>query len=213
MINVVKNFNLIKSEISGFKNVNIIAVSKTFPMKNILPLINEGHNHFGENKVQEAMEKWTDIKKDFPKIKLHLIGKLQTNKVKFALPLFDFIHSLDSSKLAEKLSIEQEKKKFFPKIFIQINIGRENQKSGIDEDNVMEFYQKCIKDFKLNIIGIMCLPPLEKDPEIYFKKMQKISENLKLDEISMGMSNDYKTALKYKTSFIRIGSKIFGERS
>ena len=113
MINVVKNFNLIKSEISGFKNVNIIAVSKTFPMKNILPLINEGHNHFGENKVQEAMEKWTDIKKDFPKIKLHLIGKLQTNKVKFVLPLFDYIHSLDSLKLAEKISIEQEKKKIF----------------------------------------------------------------------------------------------------
>ena len=213
MINVVKNFNLIKSEISGFKNVNIIAVSKTFPMKNILPLINEGHNHFGENKVQEAMEKWTDIKKDFPKIKLHLIGKLQTNKVKFVLPLFDYIHSLDSLKLAKKISIEQEKKNCSPKIFIQINIGNENQKSGIDENNVVEFYQKCIEDFKLNIIGIMCLPPIEKDPEIFFKKMQEISKNLKLEDISMGMSNDYKTALKYKTSFIRIGSKIFGERS
>tara|TARA_B100000963_G_scaffold185082_1_gene160860 strand:+ start:680 stop:1321 length:642 start_codon:yes stop_codon:yes gene_type:complete len=213
MINVIKNFNLVKSEISGFKNVNIIAVSKTFPIKHILPLINEGHNHFGENKVQEAMEKWTDIKKDFPKIKLHLIGKLQTNKVKFVLPLFDYIHSLDSLKLAEKISIEQEKKEFFPKIFIQINIGKENQKSGVDEDNVLEFYQKCIKDLKLNIIGIMCLPPLEKDPEIYFQKMKKISENLKLEHISMGMSNDYKAALKYKASFIRIGSKIFGERS
>ena len=213
MENVVKNFNLVKEEIGNFNNANIVAVSKTFPISHILPLINYGHNHFGENKVQEAQEKWTSIKNDFPKLKLHLIGKLQTNKVKFALPLFDYIHSLDSIKLAEKISSEQEKKNFKPKIFIQINLGKENQKSGIDEDKLENFYRKCITDYNLNIIGIMCLPPLNEDPIPFFKKMQDLSESLKLKEISMGMSNDYMDALKFNATFIRIGSKIFGNRS
>ena len=213
MDNVVKNFNLVKEEISNFKNANIVAVSKTFPISHILPLINHGHHHFGENKVQEALEKWTSIKNDFPQIKLHLIGKLQTNKVKFALPLFDYIHSLDSFKLAEKISFEQKKKNFKPKIFIQINLGKENQKSGIDEDELENFYQKCITEYNLNIIGIMCLPPFDADPTPYFKRMHNLSEKLKLKEISMGMSNDYIDALRFKATYIRIGSKIFGNRS
>ena len=161
MENVVKNFNLVKEEITNFKNANIVAVSKTFPISHILPLINHGHHHFGENKVQEAQEKWTSIKSDFPQLKLHLIGKLQTNKVKFALPLFDYIHSLDSLKLAEKISLEQEKKNIKPKIFIQINLGKESQKSGIDENNLENFYKRCVTEFNLSIIGIMCLPPFD----------------------------------------------------
>ena len=213
MVNVVKNFDLVKDEISSYNNVNIIAVSKTFPISHILPLINYGHHHFGENKVQEAQEKWTSIKNDFPDLKLHLIGKLQTNKVKFALPLFDYIHSLDSIKLAEKISIEQKKKNFKPKIFIQINLGKESQKSGIDEDDLESFRKRCVNEFNLNIIGIMCLPPFDKDPIPFFKKMQNLSESLKLKEISMGMSNDYMDALKYNASYIRVGSKIFGNRS
>ena len=212
MENVIKNFDLVKEQISNFKNANIIAVSKTFPISHILPLINHGHQHFGENKVQEAQEKWTSIKTDFPQLKLHLIGKLQTNKVKFALPLFDYIHSLDSIKLAEKISLEQEKKNFKPKIFIQINLGNENQKSGIDEDGLENFYQKCITEYNHNIIGIMCLPPFDEDPTPFFKKMQNLSESLNLKEISMGMSNDYMDALRFKATYIRVGSKIFGNR-
>ena len=212
MENVVKNFDLVKEEISNFKNANIVAVSKTFPISHILPLINHGHQHFGENKVQEAQEKWALIKNDFPNLKLHLIGKLQTNKVKFALPLFDYIHSLDSIKLAEKISLEQKKKNFKPKIFIQINLGKENQKSGIDEDQLENFYKRCVTEFNLNIIGIMCLPPFNEDPTPFFKKMQNLSESLKLKDISMGMSNDYMDALKFKATYIRVGSKIFGNR-
>ena len=213
MENVVKNFNLVKEEITNFKNANIVAVSKTFPISHILPLINHGHHHFGENKVQEAQEKWTSIKSDFPQLKLHLIGKLQTNKVKFALPLFDYIHSLDSLKLAEKISLEQEKKNIKPKIFIQINLGKESQKSGIDENDLENFYKRCVTEFNLNIIGIMCLPPFDEDPIPFFKKMQNLSESLKLKDISMGMSNDYMNALKFKATYIRVGSKIFGNRS
>jgi pyridoxal phosphate enzyme (YggS family) len=178
-----------------------------------LPLINHGHPHFGENKVQEAQEKWASIKSDFPQLKLHLIGKLQTNKVKFALPLFDYIHSLDSIKLAEKISLEQKKKNLKPKIFIQINLGKESQKSGIDEVDLEKFYRRCVTEFNLNIIGIMCLPPFDEDPTPYFKKMQNLSESLKLKEISMGMSNDYMDALKFNATYIRVGSKIFGSRS
>ena len=213
MENVVKNFDLVKEEISNFKNANIVAVSKTFPISHILPLINHGHHHFGENKVQEAQEKWTSIKNDFPHLKLHLVGKLQTNKVKFALPLFDYIHSLDSIKLAEKISLEQEKKNFKPKIFIQINLGKETQKSGVDEDQLKSFYEKCINELRLNIIGIMCLPPFDQDPKPFFMKMQNLSESLSLREMSMGMSNDYLEALKYKSTYIRVGSKIFGSRT
>ena len=213
MENVVKNFNLIKQEIADKKNVKLVAVTKTFPISHILPVINEGHNDFGENKVQEAMEKWTTIKQDFPKIKLHLIGKLQTNKVKFVLPLFDYIHSLDSVKLANKIAEEQVKKNFKPKIFIQINIVEETQKGGIEVSNLQSFYKKCVEELELNIIGLMCIPPFEKDTKPYFIKMRELSKNLNLKDISMGMSDDYLEAIKQGSTFIRIGSKIFGSRS
>ena len=212
MVNVVKNFDLVKDEISNYKNVNIIAVSKTFPISHILPLINHGHCHFGENKVQEAQEKWTSIKNDFPDLKLHLIGKLQTNKVKFALPLFDYIHSLDSIKLAEKISIEQKKKNFKPKIFIQINLGKESQKSGILKENLVEFYNYS-KSLGLDIIGTMCIPPFDEDSSIYFPQMNELNQKINLDEISMGMSSDYLNAIEFKSTFLRIGSNIFGQRS
>ena len=212
MENVVKNFNLIKQEIIDKKKVKLVAVTKTFPISHILPVINEGHTDFGENKVQEAMEKWTNIKQDFPKINLHLIGKLQTNKVKFVLPLFDYIHSLDNLKLASKIAEEQIKKNFKPKIFIQVNIGEEAQKGGIEIDNLENFYKRCIEDFKLNIIGLMCIPPFDKDSKSYFVKMRELSENLNLKDISMGMSDDYMEAIKQGSTFIRVGSKIFGAR-
>ena len=212
MENVVKNFNLIKQEIIDKKNVKLVAVTKTFPINHILPIINEGHTDFGENKVQEAVEKWTSIKHDFPKIKLHLLGKLQTNKVKFVIPLFDYIHSLDSIKLASKISEQQIKKNFKPKVFIQINIGAEDQKGGIHEENLNNFYKQCVEEFKLDIIGLMSIPPFDKDPKPYFIKMKELSNNLNLKEISMGMSNDYLEAIKQGSTFIRIGSKIFGAR-
>ncbi len=213
MENVLKNFNLIKQEIIDKKNVKLVAVTKTFPISHILPVINEGHTDFGENKVQEAIEKWTSIKQDFSKINLHLIGKLQTNKVKFILPLFDYIHSLDNLKLASKIAEEQIKKNFKPKIFIQVNIGEETQKGGIEISNLENFYKKCVEEFKLNIIGLMSIPPFEKDPKPYFIKMKELSENLDLRDISMGMSDDYMEAINQGSTFIRVGSKIFGSRS
>ena len=212
MENVLKNFTIIKQEISDKKNVKLVAVTKTFQINNILPVINEGHVDFGENKVQEALEKWTSIKQDFPKIKLHLIGKLQTNKVKFVLPLFDYIHSLDSLKLAGKISEQQTIKNFKPKLFIQVNIGNEPQKGGVEIDNVENFYKKCVEDFKLNVVGLMCIPPFEKDSKPYFTKMRELSNNLNLRDISMGMSNDYMEAINQGSTFIRVGSKIFGAR-
>ena len=210
----VDNLILIKKEIQ-FKNsiAEIIAVSKTFPINDILPLINYGHKHFGENKVQEAIEKWTTIKNQFKEIRLHLIGKLQTNKVKYILPLFDYIHSLDNIKLAEKISQEQEKKKFNPKIFIQVNIGSEVQKNGVDINDLNKFVNTCKVNLNLNIIGLMCIPPVNKDPKIYFTKMLDLLNETKLKKLSMGMSSDYLDALNYSSSFIRVGSKIFGERS
>ena len=211
MHNSLNSLTSIQSEINSEK-VNIIAVSKTFPISNILPLINANHIHFGENKVQEALEKWTEIKKDLPNIKLHLIGNLQTNKVKFALPLFDYIHSLDSLKLAKKISDEQIKKNFRPKIFIQINIGNENQKNGINKEDLEPFYKKCTEEFNLNIIGLMCLPPFDKNSQPFFLEMKRISKTLNLNELSMGMSNDYMEAVSSGATFVRIGSKIFGER-
>tara|TARA_B100000989_G_C19485370_1_gene447168 strand:- start:455 stop:1096 length:642 start_codon:yes stop_codon:yes gene_type:complete len=212
MEDVLKNFNLIRQEIIHKKGVKLVAVTKTFPINHIFPLINDGHTDFGENKVQEAIEKWTSIKQDFPNIKLHLLGKLQTNKVKFVLPLFDYIHSLDSVKLANKISEQQVKKSFKPKIFIQVNIGNESQKSGIDISEINTFYKKCVEELKLNVIGLMSIPPFDKDPKPYFVKMRDLSENLKLKEMSMGMSNDYLEAIKQGSTFIRIGSKIFGSR-
>ena len=190
----------------------IIAVSKTFSMSEILPLINHGQKDFGENKVQEAIEKWTDIKKDFTDINLHMIGKLQTNKVKHVVPLFDYIHSLDNIKLAEKIADQQIKFKKNLKVFIQVNIGNEMQKNGVEIENLEIFYQRCIKEFNLNIIGLMCLPP-NNETSIYFSKTKDLSDKLKFSELSMGMSNDYLKALEYKSTFLRIGSKIFGSRN
>ena len=212
MENVLKNFTIIKQEISDKKNVKLVAVTKTFPINHILPVINEGHIDFGENKVQEALEKWTSIKQDFPKIKLHLIGKLQTNKVKFVLPLFDYIHSLDSLKLAGKISEQQTIKNFKPKLFIQVNIGNEPQKGGVDIDSIENFYKKCVEDFKLNVVGLMCIPPFDKDSKPYFTKMRELSNKLNIRDISMGMSNDYMEAINQGSTFIRVGSKIFGAR-
>ena len=190
----------------------IVAVSKTFSISEILPVINYGQIHFGENKVQEAHDKWESIKNDFKHIKLHMLGKLQTNKVKYLIPLFDYLHSLDNIKLAEKISLEQKKKNKKLKIFIQVNIGNEHQKNGIEIDQVENFYKKCTNELDLNIIGLMCLPPNNEKSSLYFSKMDVLSKKLNLSELSMGMSNDYIEALKNNSSFLRIGSKIFGAR-
>ena len=202
----------LKKKIDSIADVKIIAVSKTFSMENILPLIEFGHLDYGENKVQEAVNKWTEIKKKKENINLHMIGKLQSNKVKQAIKLFDYIHSLDTLKLAKRISDEQKKIDKRIKLFIQINIGNEEQKSGVSLNNLKNFYDICVKDFDLDIIGLMCLPPVNLDPSIYFEKMKKASNDLSLKELSMGMSSDYLTAIKFSASFVRIGSKIFGER-
>ena len=194
------------------KSTKIIAVSKTFKIDHIKPLIEYGHIHFGENKVQEAQEKWTEVKKKNSNIQLHLIGRLQTNKVKFAVNLFDYIHSLDSKKLADKISIHQKEQNLSKKFFIQVNIGDENQKSGIPIRDTLNFYNYC-KKLNLNIIGLMCIPPFNEDSSKYFKKMTDLNNKLNLKEISMGMSSDYLNAIEYGSTFVRIGSSIFGERS
>ena len=215
MHNVVKNLiyieNLIKSKANHDKLVQIIAVSKTFPIENILPLIKHGHIHYGENKVQEALDKWSDIKNKNHNIKLHLIGKLQTNKVKLALGIFDYIHSLDSKKLASKIADQQIKQEKKPKIFIQVNIGNEEQKSGINKENLIDFYNYC-KNLNLNIIGTMCIPPNDTNTAIYFSEMSEINQKLNFTELSMGMSSDYLEAIKNNATYIRVGSSIFGSR-
>ena len=221
MHNIVNNLLSIQSEIKlkinelNFKNYqpNIVAVSKTFSMQDILPLINHGHIHFGENKVQEAVEKWTNLKNDFKHLKLHMVGKLQTNKVKYVVPLFDYIHSVDNIKLAEKISKEQIKNNKKMKLFIQINIGNEDQKTGISEDRLENFFNICTKELDLNVIGIMCLPPNDNQSSKYFSKMIQLIKKIKLKETSMGMSNDYLDAVSYQSTYLRIGSKIFGERN
>ena len=221
MHNIINNLLSIQSEIKlkknelKFKNYqpNIVAVSKTFLMQDILPLINHGHIHFGENKVQEAIEKWTNLKNDFKHLKLHMIGKLQTNKVKYVVPLFDYIHSVDNIKLAEKISKEQIKNNKKMKLFIQINIGYEDQKTGISEDRLENFFNICTKELDLNVIGIMCLPPNDNQSSKYFSKMIQLIKKIKLKETSMGMSNDYLEAVSYQSTYLRIGSKIFGERN
>ena len=192
-------------------NIKIIAVSKTFEITHINPLIEHGHTEFGENKVQEAIEKWTNIKTKNKNLSIHLVGKLQSNKTKIALKIFDYIHSLDNEKLANKISEEQKKLKKKPKLFIQVNIGNEEQKSGIDPHNLKSFYKFCL-DKDLDVIGTMCLPPISEDPEKYFMRMNYLNKDLGLKELSMGMSADYIPAIENNSTFIRIGSKIFGER-
>ena len=214
--NLINIQNLIKSKLSDLKLIDrspkIIAVSKTFKLEHITPLIEYGHIDFGENKVQEAIEKWTDIKKNRNNLKIHLLGRLQTNKVKHAIKLFDFIHSLDSKKLAIKISEEQKKQNIKPKIFIQINIGDELQKGGIKINELKEFYEYCI-ELNLDIIGTMCLPPVSDEPEKYFLKMNSLNNELSFKESSMGMSSDYLEAIKHNATYLRIGTSIFGERT
>lgn len=214
MSHSLNNFLNIKSEVNQINSESkIIVVTKTFPLEIIKPIIDEGHNHFGENKVQEAVEKWTDIKNKLNnRINLHMIGKLQTNKAKFAVQLFDYIHSLDNLKLAKKISEEQFKIKKNLKLFIQVNLENERQKNGIDPEYLENFYHTCINQFKLNIVGLMCIPPQKGDVNLYFEKMFNINKSLGLKELSMGMSSDYLEALNYKATFIRVGSKIFGAR-
>ena len=216
MHNSVKNLiyieDLIKSKANPDKLPKIIAVSKTFPIENILPLIEHGHLDYGENKVQEALDKWSDIKTHNSNIKLHLIGKLQTNKVKFALRIFDYIHSLDSEKLANKIADEQIKQGKKPKIFIQVNIANENQKSGINKERLDDFYKFC-KNLNLDIIGTMCIPPNDDNTKKYFSEMNVINQELNFQELSMGMSADYLEAIKNNATYVRVGSKIFGSRT
>ena len=190
----------------------VIAVSKTFKLEKILPLIEYGHLDYGENKVQEAIEKWSEIKLKRQNIKLHLIGRLQTNKVKYAIKIFDFIHSLDSKKLAKKIADEQDKQNKKPKLFIQVNIGDEEQKSGINVDQIEDLILFS-KQLNLNIIGLMCIPPANEEPDKYFKEIKLLNKKFNLSEISMGMSSDYLKAVENSSTYLRIGSSIFGQRS
>ena len=214
MHNSKDNLISIKNEIQEINpNSQLIVVTKTFKMDKIEPLIEFGHMHYGENKVQEALEKWESFKAERKEIKLHLIGKLQTNKVKFCLPLFDYIHSLDSIKLAEKIANEQIKKNFRPKVFIQVNIGDEMHKNGVNQDEILKFYSNIKKNFDLDVIGLMCIPPFVKDTTPFFIKMKSFAETLNVKHLSMGMSGDYIEALKCSATFIRVGSKIMGNRN
>jgi pyridoxal phosphate enzyme (YggS family) len=201
----------LKSKVQDFDNLKIIAVSKTFSIDQILPLIKHGHLHYGENKVQEAINKWSDVKLEYSDIKLHLIGRLQSNKTKLAVKLFDYIHSVDSEKIAKKIADEELKQNKKVKIFIQVNIGDENQKSGITKKNLNEFYSYC-KELELDILGLMCIPPANIDPKFFFQEMKLLTKKLDLPELSMGMSSDYIEAAKNSATYLRIGSKIFGNR-
>ena len=206
--------NSIERELEGQKNIlfpKIIAVSKTFQLERIIPLIEYGHLDYGENKVQEALDKWSEIKNENPKIKLHLIGGLQTNKVKFALRIFDYIHSVDSKKLAKKIADEQIKQNKKVKLFIQVNIGNEEQKSGVSKIDLVDLFNYC-KDLNLEVVGLMCIPPVDKDSNQYFKEMNLLNQNLRLKELSMGMSSDFLKASIHSATFLRIGSAIFGNR-
>ena len=215
MHHTVKNLLSVENNIKKLNidnNPKIVAVSKTFKIDKIIPLIDYGHVDYGENKVQEAVEKWTPIKKIKPQIKLHMIGKLQTNKVKFAVQIFDYIHSVDSEKLVKKIADEQNKINKKIKVFLQVNIGDENQKSGINKNEISK-YVSCCKDIGLDLIGLMCIPPLNIDPETYFKEMKRLNDTQGFKELSMGMSSDFLTAIKYSATYVRVGSSIFGQRS
>ena len=211
MHNTINNLENIKNKLVNYPKAKIIAVSKTFNQEHIVPLLDYGHKDFGENKIQEALQKWPSLKEKYTDIKLHMIGKLQTNKVKFALKIFDYIHSLDSEKLANKIADEQQKHKKKPKIFIQVNMGNEDQKSGINKRNLNDFYKFC-KNLNLDIIGTMCIPPNDGYAEKYFSEMSDINKELNFKELSMGMSADYLEAIKYNATYVRVGSKIFGIR-
>ena len=211
LLDIQDNIKVKLNEININHYPKIIAVSKTFKINQISPLIDHGHIDFGENKVQEAVEKWTDVKKTNPEIQLHMIGKLQTNKVKFAVKLFDYIHSVDSEKLAKKIADEQSKINKNIKIFLQVNIGDENQKSGINKNELKHLVTYC-KEINLDLIGLMCIPPANTNPDVYFDEMKNLNKSLGFDELSMGMSSDFLIAAKYGSTFIRVGSSIFGQR-
>ena len=215
MHNTIINLLKIEEEINLKNNqdIKIIAVSKTFNEEKIFPLLEHGHLDFGENKVQEALSKWANLKEKYKEIKLHMIGKLQSNKVKHAVKIFDYIHSLDNIKLAEKIANEQKKINKDIKLLIQVNVGNEKQKNGIDTLNVKNFLEVCKNDLKLNVIGIMCIPPNDKKTNEYFSKMLKLKDELNLSNLSMGMSNDYLNAVQHGSTMIRVVSKIFVERN
>lgn len=213
---IIERFNKIKSNISKTNSSNslkIIAISKTFSLNYIMPLIELGHNHFGENKVQEADTKWSEIKKEKSSLRLHMVGKLQSNKAKKAVEIFDYIHSLESQKLADILCKCQNEINKSLNYFIQVNIGNESQKAGIQYNKVDEFYDYCTREKKMNIIGLMAIPPNDENIEKYFKSLSELNSSLGLKELSMGMSSDYMRAINYKATYLRIGSAIFGERS
>tara|TARA_B100001287_G_C22542786_1_gene462951 strand:+ start:117 stop:776 length:660 start_codon:yes stop_codon:yes gene_type:complete len=211
LLDVKNNIKVHLNKLNINNNPKIIAVSKTFSMDKIIPLINHGHIDYGENKVQEASEKWTEIKKDNPNLKLHMIGKLQTNKVKFAVQIFDYIHSVDSKKLAKKILDEQNKINKNIKVFLQVNIGDEDQKSGINKNELSQLFS-FTKEIGLDVIGLMCIPPVNIDPEGFFEEMKHLTTDLGFPELSMGMSSDYLIAAKNLSTYIRVGSSIFGQR-
>ena len=213
---IIQRFNKIQSNIASIKPVklvNIIAVSKTFPLEHIQPLVDHGHTHFGENKVQEASAKWSELKKDNQNLKLHMIGKLQSNKAKDAVKIFDYIHSLDSQKLADALAKHQKSLNKTINYFIQVNIGNEIQKSGIPVSELDPFYNYCAQEINLKIIGLMVIPPNDNNSEKYFKSLNELNKSLALKNLSMGMSADYIDAIRNGATFVRIGSSIFGARS
>ena len=216
MNNTIERFEKIKSNIKSLNyshKLNIVAVSKTFNLEHIMPLVNYGHLHFGENKVQEASAKWTELKKTKKDLKLHMVGKLQSNKAKKAVEIFDYIHSLDSQKLADVLSKSQNEVNKSLEYFIQINIGNETQKSGIPVNELESFYDYCIKEKNMKVIGLMIIPPNDNNTEKYFKSVSELNMSLGLKDLSMGMSADYVEAIKYKATYLRIGSSIFGQRA
>ena len=212
LIEIEKNIQSNLSDLNIKNQIKIIAVSKTFGVDKILPLIHHGHTDFGENKVQEAVEKWTKLREEKPNLKLHMIGKLQTNKVKYAVKLFDYIHSVDNEKLARKISEEDKKINKKTKVFIQVNVGNEDQKSGLSKNEALKLATYC-KEIKLEVIGLMCIPPVDEDSTIYFKEMSKLNKDLGFSELSMGMSSDYLKAIEFSATYLRIGSSIFGQRS
>ena len=215
-MNIITNFEKIKQEIKNNlhqRDIKIIAVSKTFSLEHIMPLVQFGHKHFGENKVQEAEKKWKDLKKTINNLSLHMIGRLQSNKAKKAVEIFDYIHSLDSEKLANELSKRQKEKHKNLGYFIQINLGSEEQKGGLEINDLKNFYDYCVKDLNLSILGLMAIPPNDKNPDKHFKRISELNKQFNFQQLSIGMSNDYLQAIKYGASHVRVGSAIFGSRN
>ena len=215
-MNIITNFEKIKQEIKNNlhqRDVKVIAVSKTFTLEHVMPLVNHGHKHFGENKVKEAEKKWKELKKKINNLSLHMIGRLQSNKAKKAVEIFDYIHSLDSEKLANELSKRQKEKDKNLGYFIQINLGSEEQKGGLEINDLKNFNDYCVKELNLSVLGLMAIPPNDKNPETHFKKISELNKQFNFQQLSIGMSNDYLQAIKYGASHVRIGSAIFGSRN